>query len=323
MYYIDPHIHMISRVTDDYNRMAQCGCVAISEPAFWAGFDRGSAEGFRDYFRHLTEFEPKRAAQFGIRHYSWLCINAKEAENVSLSREVIALIPEFIDRPNVLGLGEIGLNKNTPNEVTVYCEHVELAARRGEMILAHTPHLADKYRGTRMMIDVLRNESRLDPNRVIIDHLEEHTIRHAIDAGYWAGITLYPTTKATPERAVDMIETYGTDRIWVNSAADWGPSDPLAVRRQIVRRQGRHPGVAFREQPVAPGLGGLETRDLFVAALVQPGQFRLDGAGVHVPHQHPDPLHLSPPGAVAGEALGKAYGFHQFRGKVHPVELVG
>ena len=51
--YIDPHIHMISRVTDDYHRMAQCGCVAVSEPAFWAGFDRGSAEGFRDYFRHL------------------------------------------------------------------------------------------------------------------------------------------------------------------------------------------------------------------------------------------------------------------------------
>src|SRR3954453_19460672 len=93
--YIDPHIHMISRVTDDYQRMALCGCVALSEPAFWAGFDRGSAEGFRDYFRHLTEVEPKRAALFGIKHFCWLCINAKEAENVKLSREVIAMIPEF------------------------------------------------------------------------------------------------------------------------------------------------------------------------------------------------------------------------------------
>src|SRR5260221_1583203 len=92
--YIDPHIHMVSRVTDDYQRMAQCGCVAVSEPAFWAGFDRGSAEGFRDYLRHLVDVEPKRAAQFGIKHYCWLCINAKEAENVQLSREVIALIPE-------------------------------------------------------------------------------------------------------------------------------------------------------------------------------------------------------------------------------------
>src|SRR6266852_2818336 len=122
MYYIDPHIHMISRITDDYERMARMGCVAVSEPAFWAGFDRGSADGFRDYFRHLTEIEPRRAAQFGVRHHSWICINAKEAENVALSREVISLMPEFLDRQGVLGVGEIGLNKNTRNEATVFCE---------------------------------------------------------------------------------------------------------------------------------------------------------------------------------------------------------
>src|SRR3974390_1474203 len=108
--YIAPHIHMISRVTDDYHRMAQCGCVAVSEPAFWAGFDRGSAEGFRNSLRHPPECDRKRAAQFGIRHFSWLCINAKEAENVALSREVIALIPKYLSKPNVLGIGEIGLN---------------------------------------------------------------------------------------------------------------------------------------------------------------------------------------------------------------------
>ena len=113
MQYVDPHIHMVSRVTDDYKRMALAGCVLVSEPAFWAGFDRSGVEGFRDYFRQLTEYEGKRAASYGIAHYSWLCINAKEAENVSLSREVIAMIPEFLHQPEVLGIGEIGLNKNS------------------------------------------------------------------------------------------------------------------------------------------------------------------------------------------------------------------
>ena len=124
MYYIDPHIHMVSRVTDDYERMARMGCVAMSEPAFWAGFDRGSVDGFRDYFRQLTEVEPKRAAAVGSQHVTWLCINAKEAENVELSREVIAMIPEFLDRPNVLGIGEIGLNRNTKNEAQIFWEHI-------------------------------------------------------------------------------------------------------------------------------------------------------------------------------------------------------
>ena len=229
MFYLDPHIHMVSRTTDDYVRMARAGCVGVSEPAFWAGFDRGSADAFRDYFRQLTEFEPNRAAQFGIHHMCWLCINAKEAENVSLSREVIAAIPEFLDRPGVLGIGEIGLNKNTKNEVTIFEEQVDLAMRTDELILVHTPHLQDKYRGTRMIIDILTGDARVKPERVLIDHVEEHTIGPALDAGFWVGITLYPTTKCTPERAVDMIDRFGMDRIMANSAGDWGPSNPMAM----------------------------------------------------------------------------------------------
>ena len=198
MDYIDPHIHMVSRTTDDYQRLARCGCVALSEPAFWAGFDRGSAEAFRDYFGQLTDYERRRAAQFGIQHFCWLCINAKEAENVSLSREVIALIPEFLDRPGVLGIGEIGLNKNTPNESTIFAEQVDFAVSRDELILIHTPHLEDKYMGTRMIIDMLNADSRVQPDRVLIDHVEEHTVRLALDGGFWCGMTLYPITKCTP-----------------------------------------------------------------------------------------------------------------------------
>ena len=240
MHYIDPHIHMISRTTDDYHRMALSGCAAVSEPAFWAGFDRGSAEGFRDYFHHLTDVEPKRAALFGIRHYSWLCINAKEAENVALSREVIALIPEYLDKPNVLGIGEIGLNKNTRNEATVFQEHVDLAMRTDELILIHTPHLEDKYKGTRMILDMLKNDRRVKPERVLVDHVEEHTVRLALDGGFWCGMTLYPTTKCTPARAADIIEMVGAERIMANSAGDWGKSDPLAVPELMLelRRRG-------------------------------------------------------------------------------------
>lgn len=246
--YIDPHIHMVSRVTDDYQRMAQCGCVAISEPAFWAGFDRGSVDGFRDYFRQLTEVEPKRAGQFGIKHFSWLCINAKEAENVSLSRDVIAMIPEFLQKPGVLGIGEIGLNKNTRNEAIIFQEHVDLAAKTNELILIHTPHLEDKYKGTRMIIDMLKADRRVRPERVCIDHVEEHTVKLALDNGFWCGMTLYPTTKCTAARSSDIIEMYGTERIMVNSAGDWGVSNPLAVPELIqeMKRRG-HPDATIQK----------------------------------------------------------------------------
>ena len=247
MYYIDPHIHMVSRTTDDYETLAKMGCAGLSEPAFWAGFDRGSVESFRDYFRQLTEFEPKRAAEYGIQHYTWLCINAKEAENVSLSREVIAMIPEFLDCPNVLGIGEIGLNKNTRNEATIFLEHMELAIQHEQQILIHTPHLEDKYMGTRMILDMLCDDSRIERQRVRVDHVEEHTVKHVLDEGFWAGMTLYPITKCTPARAVDIIETYGCERLCVNSAGDWGPSKPTAVPDLVLemRRRG-HPESLIR-----------------------------------------------------------------------------
>jgi uncharacterized protein len=239
MKYIEPHAHMVSRTTDDYERMAIAGCEVVCEPAFWAGFDRRSVDGFHDYFCQLTEHEPKRAAKFGLKHLSWLCINSKEAEDVKLAEEVIALIPKFLDRPNVLGIGEIGLNKNSRNELRVLEMQVDLAARHKQLILVHTPHLEDKLKGTRLILDVLKSDQRIQPERVIIDHVEEHTVELVLNAGMWAGMTLYPETKCTPARAIDILETYGSEKIWMNSACDWGVSDPLAVpktAREMKRR---------------------------------------------------------------------------------------
>ena len=240
MRYIEPHGHMVSRTTDDYLAMVTAGCQAVCEPAFWAGFDRSSANGFYDYFCQLTEHEPKRAAKFGLPHYSWLCINPKESEDIKLADDVLALIPEFIDKPNVLGIGEIGLNKNSRNELIVLEKHIQIAAESDQLILVHTPHLEDKYKGTRLIMDALKNDSRIKPERCIIDHVEEHTIGMVLDAGHWGGMTLYPESKCSPARAIDMIERFGSDRLWWDAACDWGPSVPLAVPRTAceMRRRG-------------------------------------------------------------------------------------
>ncbi|GMU55269.1 MAG: TatD family hydrolase [Candidatus Xenobia bacterium] len=247
MDYIDPHIHMVSRTTDDYERLARCGCRAVSEPAFWSGFNRASAEGFRDYFLQLTEFEPTRARRYGIRHYCWLCINPKQAEDPGLAREVMALIPDYLDRPNVLGIGEIGLNRNSKNELVVLEEQIALALRHDQLILVHTPHLEDKLKGTRLILDALDNQG-VRPERALIDHVEEHTVQMVLERGYWAGMTLYPDTKCTPQRAVDILEVHGTERLCLNSAGDWGPSDPLAVPKamQEMRRR-EHPVERLRQ----------------------------------------------------------------------------
>jgi len=238
MQIIQPHYHAVARTAQDYERMAMSGVVAVCEPAFWAGFDRRYPETFIDYFRQITEFEPTRAAEYGIRHYSWVAVNPKEAENKELTQEVLKAIPEFLEMPNVLGVGETGLHKSTPNECDALAAHVELAMQHNQLVLIHTPHLSDKAYGTKRTLEILGGLD-VDPNLVWIDHVEEQTVKSVLDAGYWAGMTLYPVTKCSPKRAVDILEKYGTERLLVNSSADWGPSDPFTLQQCVVEYRKR------------------------------------------------------------------------------------
>jgi len=239
MQIIQPHYHAIARTAQDYERMAMSGVVAVCEPAFWAGFDRLYPETFIDYFRQITEFEPTRAADYGIKHFSWVAVNPKEAENKELTDEVLRAMPEFLEMPNVLGVGETGLHKSTPNECDALEAHVELAVKHNQLILIHTPHLSDKAHGTKRTLEILAGMN-VNPDKVWIDHVEEQTVKSVLDAGYWAGMTLYPVTKCSPKRAVDILEYYGTERLLVNSSADWGPSDPFTLQQCVVeyRRRG-------------------------------------------------------------------------------------
>jgi uncharacterized protein len=252
--------------------MAMAGCVAVSEPAFWAGWDRASADGFEDYFRQLTEFEPKRAAQVSIQHVTWLCLNPKEGEDRRLAAEVLTRIPRYLDRPNVVGIGEIGLNRVTRNEIATFNDHVQLALDFDQLILIHTPHLEDKYKGTRVTIENLARSKGLKTNRVLIDHAEEHTAGMILDAGFYTGFTLYPNTKVSAARAVDMIEKHGPDRITVSSACDWGPSVPTAVPQLMLemRRRG-HSEAAIRKVVFENPL----------EFLMQSGKFELPRLGIH------------------------------------------
>ncbi|MBK1883755.1 TatD family hydrolase [Luteolibacter pohnpeiensis] len=239
MQIIQPHYHAIARTAQDYERMAMSGVVAVAEPAFWAGFDRRYPETFIDYFRQISDFEPTRAAHYGIRHFSWVAVNPKEAENRELTTEVLKVMPEFFSRPTVLGIGETGLHHSTRNECDALQAHVELAMKHHQLVLIHTPHLGDKMQGTKRTLEILAGLD-VAPSKIWIDHVEEQTIRLCLDAGYWVGMTLYPITKCSPKRVVDSLERYGTERILVNSSADWGPSDPFTLQECIMefRRRG-------------------------------------------------------------------------------------
>ncbi len=229
MHFIDPHIHMVSRTTDDYEAMRDAGIVAVIEPAFWLGQPRTSVGSFKDYFSMLVGWERFRASQFGIKHYCTIGLNSKEANNIDLAEQVIEILPQFLAKEGVVAVGEIGYDDQTPAEDKYFRIQLELAKEFNLPVMVHTPH-RDKKNGTTRSMDVIQ-EHGIPEHMVVIDHNNEETVKEVLDRGFWAAFTIYPKTKMSKLRMVNVVNTYGSEKIIVDSSADWGVSDPLSVPR--------------------------------------------------------------------------------------------
>lgn len=223
----DPHIHMTSRTTDDYQAMAKAGIIAIVEPAFWLGQPRTQPGSFEDYFNSLLGWERFRAGQFGIRHFCTIALNPKEANNPALAEAVLNLLPRYLQKDGVVAVGEVGYDDQTPAEEKIFARQLELAKEYNLPVLVHTPH-RDKKRGTERTIALVR-ECGVPEEKVLIDHNNEETLPLVLNTGCWAGHSIYPNSKMDEHRMAALVRRYGSERIIINSAADWGISDPLKV----------------------------------------------------------------------------------------------
>lgn len=223
----DPHIHMSSRTTDDYERMYAAGVTTVVEPAFWLGQPRTTVGSFVDYFAGLLGWEPFRAAQFGVRHRCTLALNPKEANDEGLAREVLAVLPRYLDKDGVVAVGEVGYDAMTPAEDRAFEAQLALAQEFALPVMVHTPH-RDKVAGTRRSLDVVRASGTPD-GLVLVDHNNELTTPVVRETGCWLGYSIYPDTKMDARRMVLLLQEFGLERVLVNSAADWGRSDPLTV----------------------------------------------------------------------------------------------
>ncbi|WP_339896836.1 TatD family hydrolase [uncultured Gilvimarinus sp.] len=241
MRFFDPHIHMASRTTDDYQNMAAAGIRAIIEPAFWMGQPRTNVGSFIDYFSSLVGWERFRASQFGIAHYCAIGINSKEANNEGLAREALELLPNFALKEGVVAIGEIGYDEITPAEEFIYQAQLKFAVEHDMVVMVHSPH-RDKKNGIIRSIDVAL-EMGVPPHKLVIDHNNEETVQSVLDAGAWAAFTIYPNTKMGSERMVEIVRQYGPERIIVDSSADWGVSDPLSVPKtaHLMKERGIEP----------------------------------------------------------------------------------
>jgi uncharacterized protein len=236
----EPHAHMVSRVTDDYVAMRAHGIRVVLEPAFWLGQARTNVGSFIDYFDTLLGWERFRAAQFGVHHVCTMALNPREANDPRVNEAVMEVLPRFLEKSSVVGVGEIGLDDMTPTEERFFEAQIQLAIEHELPILVHTPH-RNKKQGFVRCIEIVR-ASGIPWDRVLLDHGNEETIKITRETGAWQGFSIYPQTKMSPERMTAIVHEYGVERIIVNSACDWGVSDPLSVPKTIaLLRQASYP----------------------------------------------------------------------------------
>ena len=231
MVIIEPHIHMYSRTTDDYQRMYGAGIRACVEPSFWLGTSRRYAGTFFDYFSLILDFETVRARRFGIDHYAAVSLNPKESEDHVLAKEVIDGMAEYLEHPRCIAVGEIGFNNTSREEEYAFERQLHIANERKMPVIIHLPH-TDKVKGVRRTIDILRNEG-IPEDLVIIDHNTEESMPLARETGCYTGMTVYPISKLTPQRVSALVKEFGNERMIVNGSADWGISDPLSLVKVV------------------------------------------------------------------------------------------
>lgn len=238
----DPHIHMTSRTTDDYEAMARAGVRAVLEPSSWIGQPRTSAGTFADHFATLVGWERFRASQYGIRHYCALAVSPREANDESLARDVLDMLPRFLVKEGVVAVGMIGLDEQTSAEEDAFVRQLDVAKRAKLPVLVHTPQ-RDKKRAVERSLAILR-EVRVAPEMALVDHCTEETGAKVLDAGHWAGFAIGPSTKLEPAQMAALALHFGKTRVTIGSAADWSPSDPLAVSKVAMEmlRLGLAPG---------------------------------------------------------------------------------
>jgi uncharacterized protein len=226
----DPHIHMYSRTTDDYEAMSKAGIEVIVQPSFWLGSPRTSVGTFVDYWEHMITFETKRAREFGIEHFVCISVNPKEATERPLAIDAIEVMKKYLDRERVVAVGEIGYNLITDLEEEVFIMQMDIATEKDMLMVVHLPH-NNKPEGMRRIERILNDDkgNKYNRNKILIDHNTEETIEKTLELGLWAGLSIYPITKLSPGRAINIVKKYGTKHIMVHSAADWGVSDPLSV----------------------------------------------------------------------------------------------
>lgn len=223
---IDAHIHADTRPYEDFKLMAVAGV----ETAITCAHDplnMSTSAVVLDHFNRILDNDSKRALDNGVKLYNAMGIHPRSISSDFMV--VFEKLPSFLDREDVIAIGEIGLETASATEKDVFIRQLELAQELGMKVIVHTPR-RNKREVTKIALTLI--DDHINQSLVQLDHVDKSIIDLVVDFKGLRGITVQPQ-KMTPSEAVELLDEYGGNGFALDSDMSSSPSDPLSVPKTV------------------------------------------------------------------------------------------
>ena len=219
---IDAHLHADCRPVEDFKNMKIAGVNAIVSCAYDPLEMKKSNVSF-EHFDRIINREAKRVENEGIKFYCAVGVHPRAIPTDF--EKVIEKLPEYLEKKNVIAIGEIGLETADDLEQKVFVEQLKIADENNYKIIVHTPR-TNKVEITEKIVKLL--DEHINPRLVQLDHVDFSIVDSIIDKKYSLGITIQPLKMST-EETIQMLEKYGYDKFVLDSDISYAPSNPLSL----------------------------------------------------------------------------------------------
>lgn len=219
---IDAHLHADCRPVEDFKNMKIAGVNAIVSCAYDPLEMKKSNVSF-EHFDRIINREAKRVENEGIKFYCAVGVHPRAIPTDF--EKVIEKLPEYLEKKNVIAIGEIGLETADDLEQKVFVEQLKIADENNYKIIVHTPR-TNKVEITEKIVKLL--DEHINPKLVQLDHVDFSIVDSIIDKEYSLGITIQPLKMST-EETIQMLEKYGYDKFVLDSDISYAPSNPLSL----------------------------------------------------------------------------------------------
>ncbi|MCA9565011.1 MAG: TatD family hydrolase, partial [Myxococcales bacterium] len=226
LFFFDAHIRSLVLDEARLENLRYFNVKRVLTTAYSPG-DVDTAEQLLSYFENLLTNELHRLRTAGLEAYLAIGVHP-DAVPRRTHYELWNELPVLLKERSVVALGELALTESQTSEV-ILSKQLEIAEQVDKPVVICFDG-NERVRQVKRVLS-LAAEVNFPPDRMLLNHIDFTSLRVAMEAGAWAGVTVNPLDLSAPE-ACELVRRYGEDalkHVIFNSGARSGVGDVLAL----------------------------------------------------------------------------------------------